>query len=94
MFGRERIDYVHLLESTGFNVIKDEHYEFEMPRVARTAWRSIPVFSSRTAILFDVIPENVKDEIRSEIRRVRSEHETNQETWKSKWRMIVAEKLD
>ena len=94
MFGRERINYVHLLESSGFKVIKDEHYEFEMPRVARTAWRRIPVFSSRTAILFDVIPENVREEIRREIRRVRSQYETNQQTWKSKWRIVVAEKLD
>ncbi len=94
MFGRERVNYVHLLEASGFKVVKDEHYEFEMSAVARTAWRNIPVFSSRMGTRSDVIPENVREEIRNEIRRVRGEHQTNEQNWKSEWRMLVAEKLD
>jgi ubiquinone/menaquinone biosynthesis C-methylase UbiE len=94
MYGRERVDFVHLLETSGFKVIKDEHYEFEMPSIARAAWMGIPVFASRVGKRSDAIPDNVREEIRSEIRKVRGDDETNRETWKSKWRILVAEKLD
>ncbi len=96
-FGRQREDYPHLLLESGFRVIKDEKYEFDLPEGARTAWRNIPIFSqltSRSGAQSDAIPEEVREEIRNEIRRLRNEHQTNQENWKSSWRILVAERTD
>lgn len=96
-FGKQRVDYALIIQESGFKVIKDGRHEFEMPEGARTAWRNIPVFSqmpSRIWAQSDVIPEYVREEIRNEIGRLQGQYLTNRENWKSKWRILVAEKSD
>jgi ubiquinone/menaquinone biosynthesis C-methylase UbiE len=93
--GRRRVDYAFLIQESGFRVIKDEHYDIEMPEGARTAWREIPRFSRVASSIRSsaAVPENVREEIRNEIRR-RRDLLLVQSRWTSRWRILVAEKSD
>jgi len=59
------IDYPELLLESGFSLLKDEMYEFEMPQGARKDWSRIPIFLE-PSYRSGKIPREVSDKMRQE----------------------------
>ncbi len=87
-----RKDVYTLLRNSGFTLVKDEPFRFELPPAARAQWRTIPVFANlptRRGLLFSDLDPTVAARAREEISEWRKQN-LPLEQGISSWRILVA----
>lgn len=87
--GRDPLDWRALLESAGFELKVETHYEVEMRAKEREAWRRIPIFAQRRD-RFGTLPPSVRKEIRKEVTERRQSLWRSNSTGRNRWRLLVA----